>query len=149
MESIEISSEKLKAMNCPYLPEKTKEFSGYTFWHYTSLNTADLILQNKCMHIRNLSVMNDIDEAELHKNDKDFIHCLCWCNSNTEKIPMWYLYSGISGQGVSFGLTPSVMLTFIKSIKTITTPDKHTLCIDKDFDLDYGWVFYRKKESIS
>ena len=94
--------------------------------------------------------MNDVDEAELHSQNKEFVHCFCLCNSDTEKIPMWYLYAGITGQGVSLGFSPSVMLELISSIQTITTPDK-TIILQKgvDFDLDYGWVFYRKKEAPS
>ena len=94
--------------------------------------------------------MNDLDEAELHEKDKDLVHCLCFCNSNTEKIPMWYLYAGITGNGVSFGITPSVMLSFIKSIKSISTVDGKTILRKGiDFDIDWGWVFYRKKEDPS
>ena len=150
MNDINITSKDLIDMNRFPLPTKAKEFSNDSFWYYTRLSTADLILKNKCIYISNFSGMNDVDEAELHKEDSDFIHCLCLCNSNTEKIPMWYLYSGISGQGVSLGFTPLVMLNFIKSINTVTTPDgKITLHKDDDFDINYGWVFYRKKEANS
>ena len=150
MEQIKISSEELKKSNQLSLPCKAKDFSNYSFWYYTNLHTADLILKNKCVYISNLSLMNDIDEAELHCKNKEFVHCFCLCNSDTEKIPMWYLYAGITGQGVSLGFSPSTMLDFISSIKTVTTPDQTVvLTKDVDFDLDYGWVFYRKKEAPS
>lgn len=150
MEEIKISSEELKKLNHLSLPCKAKDFSSYSFWYYTNLHTADLILKNKCIYISNLSLMNDIDEAELHCKNKEFVHCFCLCNSDTEKIPMWYLYAGITGQGVSLGFSPSTMLELISSIKTITTPDQTVVLIkDVDFDLDYGWVFYRKNETPS
>ena len=143
-----ITSNELLNKNCIVLPEKAKDFSNSSFWYYTSISTADKILANKCIYISNLAGMNDLDEAQLHEEDKEFVHCLCLCNSNTEKIPMWYLYAGITGQGISLGFSPSIMLELIKSINTLTTPDKSVI-LQKgvDFDLDCGWVFYRKKEA--
>ena len=126
MEQIKISSEELKKLNQLSLPCKAKDFSNSSFWYYTNLYTADLILKNKCVYISNLSLMNDIDEAELHCKNKEFIHCFCLCNSDTEKIPMWYLYAGITGQGVSLGFSPSAMIDFISSIKTVTTSSHFT-----------------------
>lgn len=150
MKDIKIESKDLISINCSVLPEKAKEFSGYTFWYYTRLDIANLILGNKCIYVSNLCTMNDVDEANLHEKDKKFVHCLCLCNSDTEKIPMWYLYSGISGQGVALGFTPSVMLNFIKSIDRVKTIDgKNVLRKGEDFDIDYGWIFYRKKEANS
>ena len=146
-----ITSNELLNKNCIVLPEKAKDFSNNSFWYYTCIDTADKILANKCIYVSNLVGMNDLDEAQLHEKDKEFVHCWCFCNSNTEKIPMWYLYSGITGQGVSLGFTPSVMLELIKSIHTVTTPDKKTILYkdNNDFDLDYGWIFYQKKENPS
>ena len=148
MKNIEISSKELIQLNCPNLQNGAKDFSNYSFWYYTSLYTANLILNNKCIYLSNLALMNDVDEAKLHDHNKDFVHCFCLCNSDTEKIPMWYLYAGITGQGISLGFSPSVMLELIKSIDTLTTPDKSVILKKGvDFDLDYGWIFYRKKDS--
>lgn len=150
MKDIKITSNELLAMNCSLLPLKAKDFSDYSFWYYTSVKTANLILQNKCIHISNLTNMNDVDESKLHNEEKDFVHCLCLCNSNTEKIPMWYLYSGITGKGVALGLTPSVMLELIRSIDTVTNVEGNVILKrDKDFILDCGWIFYRKIDNTS
>ena len=119
------------------------------FWYYTSFNTAKLILQNKSIHINNIALMNDVDEINLHYKEKGLVHCLCVCNSNTEKIPMWYLYAGITGKGVAFGFTPAVMLKLINSINTLKTVDGKTLYKGRDFDVEWGWIFYRKNESKS
>lgn len=150
MENIIISSEELKKKNDGLLPLKAIDFSSYNFWYYTSLQTANLILLNRCIHISNIDSMNDLDERNIHESDKEFVHCLCFCNSDTEKIPMWYLYAGITGRGVSIGLTPSVMISFLKSIdKVYTVDDKIELRRGSDFDIEFGWVFYRKKEQPS
>lgn len=142
MKNIEITSQELIECNFIPLDSKAIDFSKESFWYYTRLSVANSILKNKCIYISNLANMNDNDEANLHEKDKDFIHCLCLCNSSTEKIPMWYLYAGISGQGASLQFTPAVLLKLIKSIKEVTTIDRETtLHINKDFDIDYGWVF--------
>lgn len=150
MKDIPITSKELIEKNATRLPTRASEFSNSSFWYYTSLSTADLILKNKCIYVSSISEMNDLDEADLHVANKEFVHCLCFCNSNTEKIPMWYLYAGIAGKGVSIGITPSVMLSFIESIHSVVTTDgKTTLVKDRDFDIDWGWVYYRKKENTA
>jgi hypothetical protein len=126
---------------------ESSNFTKTSFWYYTRLKNADLILKNNCFYCRNLEEMNDKSEAELHGDNSKFIHALCFCNSISEKIPMWYLYSGISGNGVSLGLTSAIMLKFISSIKTVRTPDNIELQKGTDFEMDFGWVYYRKQDN--
>lgn len=150
MKDKKISYEELKNKNPIELPSKAGDFSNSNFWYYTSIKTADLILKNRCIHINNINNMNDLDEIALHRSDKDSTFCLCFCNSNTEKIPMWYLYAGISGKGAAIGLTPALMLQFLKSIDKIYDVDsQEELEKGKDFDMSCGWIFYQKKEQPS
>lgn len=81
----------------------------------------------------------------MNRNRKKCIF-FCLCNSETEKIPMWYLYGRIDGKGASIGFTPGKMKTFIESIKTVSVVGQENTKLekDKDFDLKYGLVFYRK-----
>lgn len=149
MADTEITSQELvdKNINMMNLPTKADDFTQHSLWHYTSLETADKILESKSMYLNTISSMNDIDEIELHKTDKDFTNCLCLCNSNTEKIPMWYLYSGIAGKGMAIGFPPSNMLKLISSIETLhSVDDKRILKKDVDFDIECGWIFYRHKD---
>ena len=143
MKDIEISSKELKQMN-KVVPKRANDFSKYTFWYYTSYNTANLIFENSEIYISNINKMNDLDEIELHKKDSACVHCLCLCNSKSEKIPMWYLYAGIAGKGISIGFTPAKMIKFLNNIDELITPDETTLYKDKDFSMESGWVFYRK-----
>lgn len=144
-----IPSQNLKAMNPAALPSKAGDLSRDPFWYYTSLSTADKILEGKEIYIRSIAQMNDKDECDSHP-DRDYVHCLCFCNSRTEKIPMWYLYSGIAGNGVSIGLKPSSMLKLISSIEMIKgVDDGRMLRKGIDFDMEFGWVFYQKKDSLS
>jgi len=92
--------------------------------------------------------MNDQQECDWHKDVKERVYALCFCNTDTESIPMWYLYSGIAGEGIRIAITPKKMLPFIKSISKVypiygKNEDKeHPLIKDDDFVLEYGWVYY-------
>lgn len=149
-----ITSQELKNKNHIDFSQCAADFSNSTFWHYTSVDSAEKILYNHTFHCRNLKYMNDRNEANLHEADGKFTHVLCFCNSNTEKIPMWYLYAGITGKGISIGFTPDKMKQFIKNIEAIKgynqnedgTESISELVRERDFDIDFGWVFYRKKD---
>lgn len=148
--SSRITSDELRKINNIELPMRAKDFSDASFWYYTSMDTAIKILENKKIFISNISKMNDLDEDKLHGNDSKFVHCLCLCNSDTEKIPMWYLYAGLTGKGVAIKFTPSIVLKLLDSIETVKTIDGRTVFErGKDFDIDWGWIFYQKKEHQS
>ena len=147
-----ISALDLRQKNPMTLPEQAANFSKTSFWYYTRLSTADKVLNSHSFRVSNLREMNDLDEAQLHEEEQGRIFALCFCNSNTEKIPMWYLYSGIAGNGAALGLTPFKMMSFIRSIKTvrgaISKERSVELTVGRDVDLQFGWVYYRKKESL-
>lgn len=129
-----------------------KGFSSSDFWYYTSVSTMDKILKSEQIWLNSLEKMNDLNEAQLHKEVKSDVFALCFCNTRSEKIPMWYLYSGICGKGVRMGLTPANMLSFIRSIDRIYPIDEEDnvsdkpIFIGKDFSINYGWIFYRKDD---
>lgn len=144
-----IDFKELLNKNRPDLTGKLKSFSSTDFWYYTSFDTASNILYSNSFWVSNLSMMNDESEKELHRSNSKKVHALCFCNSNTEKIPMWYLYAGLAGQGVSIGFTPAVMRDFIKSIDYVKVVGSKTI-LEKniDFELQVGWVFYRKHDNV-
>lgn len=150
MADIKISSEELKYKNNSVIPETVKKFANAGFWYYTSQETASKILESKQFHINSLDGMNDREEAHLHTGKSKDIFALCFCNSNSEKIPMWYLYSGVVGRGMAIGLTCKTMMDFIASISIaydVETNEK--LEKDKDFELRFGWVYYRRGNTKS
>lgn len=137
-----ITADKLLALN-----QSTADMGDYAFWHYTKLESVCKIIENQYFLLGNLTCMNDILECEEHKDCANQIYVLSFCNSNTEKIPMWYLYSGIDGKGCSIGITAKGMSYFIDSIKTVKTYNSEkVLTIGKDFDLESGWVYYINKK---
>lgn len=156
MLDIKVTADKLRSENNELYKSicdesgkmSTSDFATTTFWHYTKLDTVDKILEGGELHLSCMSKTNDTGEMNLHK-DADMFNIICLCNSDSEKIPMWYLYSGVDGKGASIGFTPSTLMELIRSIKTAKTDGGEEWKTGKDFDLMCGWVYYRKKEAPS
>ena len=119
-----------------------------SFFHYTRIDSANKILESEYMYASLISDTNDNNEKERYKNTEERTFIICFCNSKSEKIPMWYLYSGIAGKGIRLGLSPSKMRKLVNSITVIhpvfdfKVNEKVELHIHEDFEIDTGWVFY-------
>lgn len=135
---------------------------GNRFYYYTQRSTAQKIMTGDPdsgigphFRINSLSAMNDKMECEWHSAEKTHVFALCFSNTSSESIPMWYLYSGISGEGIRIGITSAKMQDFISDISCVypiigekivmTNP----LFIDEDFILEYGWVYYLGDRYVS
>ncbi len=137
------------------LNSTAEKWKGYEFYHYTTINSLKNILKkdkngNCFFFVRNISEMNDVAESDLHQTDGNKIHSFCTCNSRHEKIPLWYLYSGICGKGVRIKFTPGNMLKFLNSIDIVypvvngkADYDNPLTKINNDFELLCGWVYYK------
>ena len=149
----DITAKELRGKNPPKVSENLEISSSYTFWNYTSIGNLNDILKSGYFFASNLAIMNDKNEKELHPNNSESVHALCFCNSNTEKIPMWYLYGGITGKGCALGVTPAKMRDWIRMIKEVyvvvgkKADTEQALSVGKDVSLECGWVFYRKGKS--
>ena len=150
---LDITAKELRGKNPPKVSENLEISSSYTFWNYTSIGNLNDILKSGYFFAGNLATMNDKNEKELHPNNSESVHALCFCNSNTEKIPMWYLYGGITGKGCALGVTPAKMRDWIRMIKEVyvvvgkKADTEQVLSVGKDVSLECGWVFYRKGKS--
>ena len=145
MSTKQITAQELRDFNRIDIYGKAEDFSKYDFWYYTDLDTASKILESRSFWVSNMTNMNDKSETELHPKLADHIHALCFCNSKTEKIPMWYLYAGLAGRGVSIGFTPMTMLRLLQSVEEVEVVGEEGVKLrkDADFALQYGWVYYR------
>ncbi|HPW52786.1 MAG TPA: hypothetical protein PK631_00270 [Erysipelotrichaceae bacterium] len=117
------------------------------FYYYTTLDTFSKIFDNKEIWIRNVSNMNDRKEFVLDpqlEKEKKFYHLFCFSNSDVESIPMWYMYSGISGNGVRIKFTSLLVKEIINNCK-LYTPAGDLLCKD-DYEVKAGWVYYRYRD---
>jgi hypothetical protein len=135
---------------------KATEFSKQKFWYYSNEEGVKNIYNSKSIWVRSIDTMNDLDEINLHKNECENRFALCFCNNEEEEIPMWYLYSGILGTGMSIGIVPSDMLRLISEINIIHPvelqvgdswePNKNIeLKLHKDFDITYDWIYYYRE----
>ena len=131
------------------------------FYYHTQRSTARKILkgsdkENIKPHFRisSFAEMNDKQECNWHEKEKNSVYALCFSHSDSESIPMWYLYSGISGEGIRIGITPLKMEEFIENINTVfpifngKIDMNHPLYIEEDFTLEYGWVYYLGHKNI-
>jgi hypothetical protein len=141
----------LKNKTC--LNEVEKANSG--FYYFTTLRTAERILsgdKENYILVSPISRMNDLHERELHATTGTNVFGLCFCNSDMDNIPMWYLYSGISGQGARIGITAKRMHSLLESIKSIYAVENNQigqkLELGIDFELEYGWIYYRNADKL-
>lgn len=150
MTEVTAKTNALLGLNTSRLEDSVKKIGNSSFWYYTRLDLADSVLCNRSFWVGRISEMNDLDELKLHEDEKLSIFALCFCNSNSEKIPMWYLYFGIFGTGAALGLSPQKMVQFIREIKTVKAVPEDgepvLLEIGRDVELRFGWVFYQKQQ---
>ena len=132
------------------------------FYYYTQRSTARKILNgapetNIKPHFRisSLAKMNDEQECSWHEQEKSSVYALCFSYTDSESIPMWYLYSGISGEGIRIGITSLKMKELIKKISVVypifngEIDNNHPLYLNEDFALEYGWVYYLGHKNIN
>lgn len=64
-------------------------------YHYTSLETLALILQNKTLAFNSLINVDDLEEAETEDMDDfgKYVYVSCWTDEERESIAMWNLYT--------------------------------------------------------
>ncbi len=64
-------------------------------YHYTSLETLALILENRTICFNSLLNVDDIEESETSdlKNFGKYVYVSCWTDEKDEMIPMWNLYT--------------------------------------------------------
>ncbi len=77
------------------------------YYHFTSLEKVNKILDQYCFWLSDSSEFNDTrdkeqfaiqDDSSTTPNYKKY-YTLCFGTGTNENLPMWYLYSGINGDG--------------------------------------------------
>lgn len=77
-----------------------------TLYHYTSLSTLALILENRTIRFTRLDKLDDPQECRTAapRNIAKTRFASCWTNDARESIPMWREYAGVDC-GVRIELT--------------------------------------------
>lgn len=120
--------------------------TGVRYCHYTSVENARRILSAERLYLSKMDNMNDISEAELHKNDEYMTFSTCFCHSESKNIPMFYLYSGIDGKGCRIEMSAAKIKSIIRNVEIYPVNSKN-ICLKKplnseDYIIDYDWVHY-------
>lgn len=73
-------------------------------YHYTTIETLDLILTSKKIRFNNLNDVDDKNESNLFlkKSLSQFIFVSCWTKEAEENVPLWMMYA--KGKGVRIAL---------------------------------------------
>ena len=63
-------------------------------YHYTSIETLALILQNKTLRFNNAKFVDDPNEVitKDYGSVQDYVFISCWSNESTESIHLWKIY---------------------------------------------------------
>lgn len=149
---IMISRENLIAKNVNSYNDINNFKTGDYYWYYTRKETVGKILGNENnkgqFFVSNIEKMNDPNERKRHAQEANRVYALCFSNYKDESIPMWYLYGGITGEGVRIGFTADKMHKLVDGINVVhavgkdNKPRKRKYLKGKDYNLQCGWVFY-------
>ena len=83
-------------------------FNHTEYYHYTSLERANNILDSKKLWLTPLSESaNDLVERETYKRIGRRCFSACFSTGTSENLPLWYLYLGVDGCGARIGFKKS------------------------------------------
>ena len=94
-------------------------------YHYTSVETLALILQNRTIRFNSLDRMDDLQEKETKdiKNIGQFIYVSAWTSEEKESIPMWNMYSSLDA-GVRIRLRTNPFFTYENTVQELQRVSK-------------------------
>lgn len=126
------------------------EIPDTLFNHYTRLSVIEKIfsVHPQYWHISSLKGMNDISEAERYGDNSNSIFAMCFSCGKSERIPMWYMYSGIEGNGVRISFSKEIFSDFINCIDVVypiidgEPQIEKSLKRDTDFVIEHRYIFY-------
>ena len=120
------------------------EYNHTKFFHYSNLKNINSILEKHAFHLSNVSRFNDKMDSKQFGTETDYFFSLCFSTGINENLSLWYLYSGINGQGGRIVFTPAYLEKMI-------TEGEYSLCkyqkIENDKDIEiYNTPLYIHKD---
>lgn len=91
-----------------------REYSHSSYCHYTNLRIIDSILSNNTFQLSCVAGFNDVMDAKQFKDSRRF-YSLCFSTGVNENLSLWYLYSGLQGQGGRIRFTAKSIKKLIQS----------------------------------
>ena len=92
-----------------------REYGHGHYFHYTNLGSIEKILEGKSFRISNVQVFNDQKERKVFGSEEHLYFSLCFSTGINENLPLWYLYSGLKGDGGRVGFTKSSIRKLIEN----------------------------------
>lgn len=64
-------------------------------YHYTTIETLELIFSNKTLRLNNLSNVDDMEEgqADIFGDMSKYVFVSSWTKDDLENIPLWQMYT--------------------------------------------------------
>lgn len=90
------------------------------YFHYTSLTAVNKILESNRLRLSCVNKFNDLKERESITNNSNK-YALCFSTGVNENLPLWYLYSGISGKGARLKITKTQYKRMINDVTLYLT----------------------------
>ncbi len=118
-------------------------------YHYTTIETLALILENKTLRFNNARHVDDLVEAitEDYGSMQDYVFISCWSKNEIESIPLWKIYGG-NGHGVRLE-SDTRYINFEGTETPINGIYKIVTNVKKQHDNHYFINVWQNRESIN
>lgn len=120
--------------------------SDTKFCHYTTIDNARNILRGGSFYMSEMSQMNDVGEADKHKEKSGTLFVNCFCHSEAKNIPMFYLYGGIDGKGCRVEFTESRLKKLVENCQVYPVNDKCQMLKQpfdgSEYEIACDWIYY-------
>ncbi len=131
--------------------QEGREYDHSGYYHYTSLKNVNSILEKRILYVSSLSPSNDATEGKAFPHP-ELVYGLCFSTGINENLPLWYLYSGIEGQGGRIRLTKNGIKELISHAEYELQDcedegKKIPLAAGKNVQVQFGDVIYCGKKT--
>lgn len=106
-------------------------------YHYTTLETLQIILKNENVRFKRIDLMNDPYEGHLdsYKNSKKYVFSSSWTAQPLDEIPMWKMYNGLKGVRLRM---PVDLFSFGKNMTVAKMSRSNNFLIKSKLNKDYS-----------
>ncbi|MBI9015590.1 MAG: DUF2971 domain-containing protein [Clostridiales bacterium] len=119
-------------------------------YHYTTVDSLALILQNRTIRFNSLNNVDDMLDGSHNdiKNARDYLFVSCWSESDEESIPLWKMYSN-NMSGIRIGIKSDLIKPLYKYVhnkdfivnmrKVINITNNNLYCFTDKFKVEIAY----------
>ncbi len=132
--------------------EDDERYTHHTkYFHYTDIGSLNKILESKSLKMSKLwykEKANDYIEQEWYSKNGKNLFSFCLCTGTSESLPLWYLYSGVDGQGARIEFSKKAIIKLIKNSKVyIRINDKKNILEKSKYEIYAYDILYLGKDA--